>query len=98
VQLLWLGYFTACVAALAVGRESRSFVARLPMVSAFVLAGNIARNTLLIALEAADHANGWVHEALGLAVLVVVCAGIALVMAAQARFSAAQAPRGERHV
>jgi exosortase/archaeosortase family protein len=83
VQLLWLGYFTACVAALAVGRESRSFLARLPMVSAFVLAGNIARNTLLIALEAANQANGWAHEALGLAVLALVCMGIAWVMAAR---------------
>jgi exosortase/archaeosortase family protein len=82
VQLLWLGYFTACVAALAVGRNSRSFFARLPVVSVFVLAGNIARNTMLVALEAAGHAaNAWAHEALGLAVLALVCAGIAWVMA-----------------
>jgi exosortase/archaeosortase family protein len=82
VQLLWFGYFTACAAALATECDSRGFLARLPMVSVFVLAGNIARNTLLIALEATGHAaSGWAHDALGLAVLAAVCGGIAWVMA-----------------
>lgn len=82
VQLLWLGYFTACAVALYTGRDTRGFLARLPAVSAVVLAGNIVRNTLLVALEGAGHgATGWVHDAVGLALLVLVSGAIAWVMA-----------------
>jgi exosortase/archaeosortase family protein len=81
VQLLWLGYFTACAAALYTGRDSRGFLARLPLVSVFVLAGNIVRNTVLVGLEGAGHgSSGWMHDAIGLVVLAAVCAAIALVM------------------
>ncbi|MBK6009221.1 exosortase Q [Ramlibacter ginsenosidimutans] len=84
VQMLWLAYFTACVVALATGRTSRSFLTRLPAVSACVLAGNIVRNTLLVALEACGHgASGPVHEAVGLVVLAEVCGAIAWVMDAR---------------
>lgn len=83
VQLLWLGYFTACVVALHAGRTSRSFLARLPGVSVCVLLANIARNTLLVALEGAGHgAAGWAHEAIGLVVLAAACGAIAWVMSA----------------
>jgi exosortase/archaeosortase family protein len=89
VQLLWLGYFMACAAAIATERDSRGFLARLPLVSAFVLLGNIVRNTLLVALEAQGRgAAGWLHEATGLAVLAAVCGAIAWLMA----------QRGGRHV
>ena len=81
VQMLWLGYFTACVVALYAGRRNGSFLARLPAVSALVLTGNIVRNAVLVALEASgQHLPGWAHDAVGLVVLAVVCAAIARVM------------------
>ena len=52
VQMLWLGYFTACVVALHGGRRDSGFLARLPAVSLLVLAGNVLRNTVLVAFEA----------------------------------------------
>ena len=81
VQMLWLGYFTACVVALHSGRRDSGFLARLPAVSLLVLAGNVLRNTVLIACEASGHhLAGWAHEAVGLAVLAAVCAASARVM------------------
>ena len=81
VQMLWLGYFTACVVALHGGRRNASFLARLPVVSALVLAGNVLRNAVLVAFEASgQHLAGWAHDAVGLIVLAAVCAGIARVM------------------
>ncbi len=81
VQMLWLGYFTACVVALYCARRDAAFLVRLPAVSVLVLTGNVLRNTLLVTLEAsgADVA-GWMHEGVGLLVLAAVCAGIARVM------------------
>ena len=86
VQMVWLGYFTACVVALYTQRfnrafNSRTFITRLPAVSVLVLVGNVVRNTLLVAGEASGwHLSGWAHEAVGLTVLAAVCAGIAGVM------------------
>lgn len=81
VQMAWLGYFTACVLALWAGRDDRAFLARLPVVGLLVLAGNIARNSVLVALEAAGHAPPpWQHDAFGLVLLALVCGGIARVM------------------
>ncbi|MEO8653419.1 MAG: exosortase Q, partial [Ramlibacter sp.] len=74
-------YFTACVVALHAGRRDAGFLARLPAVSLLVLAGNVLRNTLLVASEAAGHPlAGWAHEAVGLVVLAAVCVAIAAVM------------------
>jgi exosortase/archaeosortase family protein len=82
VQMAWLGYFTACAVALAVGRANRSFLLRLPVVSVLVLLGNVLRNTVLVALQASGtHLPSWGHDAVGLLVLVAVCAGIAWAMA-----------------
>jgi exosortase/archaeosortase family protein len=82
VQMLWLAYFTACMVAVWTFRSSRSFLARLPAVSVLVLAGNIVRNTLLVAVEASGQgASGVLHEAIGLAALALVCGAIAWVMA-----------------
>jgi exosortase/archaeosortase family protein len=90
VQMLWLGYFTACVVALHAGRRNASFLARLPAVSALVLAGNVLRNAVLVAFEASGHhLPGWAHDAVGLVVLAAVCAAIARVM---------HGPVGGRHV
>lgn len=90
VQLLWLGYFTACVVALHGGRRDAPFLARLPAVSLLVLGGNVLRNSLLVAFEGAGRPPaGWAHQAVGLAVLAAVCAAIAWVM---------HAPHRGRHV
>lgn len=90
VQMLWLGYFTACVVALHAGRRDPSFLARLPAVSLLVLAGNVLRNTVLVAFEGAGrHLPGWAHQTTGLAVLAAVCIAVAWVM---------HCAHGERHV
>jgi hypothetical protein len=48
------------------------------------------RNSVLVAFEGSGrHLDGWAHEAVGLAVLAVVCLAIARVM---------YPPRGARHV
>ena len=89
VQMAWLGYFTACVVALWALRDHRAFLARLPAVGLLVLAGNIVRNSLLVAVEAAGRAPPpWLHDALGLALLAAVCGAIAWVM---------NHSRGDRH-
>ena len=81
VQMVWLGYFTACVVALAAGRDNRAVLLRLPVVGVLVLAGNVVRNTVLVAAQASDTPlPTWGHEAVGLVVLAVVCAGIAWTM------------------
>ena len=82
VQMAWLAYFTACTVALVVGRNNRSFLLRLSVVSVLVLFGNVVRNTVLVAFQAsATHLPAWGHEAVGLVVLALVCAGIAWAMA-----------------
>jgi exosortase/archaeosortase family protein len=87
VQMVWLGYFTACVVALhgAAHRHAhfsnRRFLMRLPAVSVLVLSGNVLRNTVLVAAQAADwQLPGWAHDAVGLVVLAAVCGGIGWVM------------------
>ena len=81
VQMVWLGYFTACAVALWARQSDRTVLARLPGVGLAVLAGNIVRNSLLVAAEGAGQPlPAWGHEALGLAVLAVVCGAIALLM------------------
>ncbi|MDP9899681.1 exosortase Q [Variovorax ginsengisoli] len=82
VQMVWLGYFTACAVALWAGRDNRGFLARLPAVGLLVLAGNIVRNSVLVALEGAGlQPPAVLHQVLGLALLALVCGGIARVMA-----------------
>jgi exosortase/archaeosortase family protein len=86
VQMAWLGYFTACAVALWARRSDRGFAARLPWVGLMVLAGNIVRNSVLVALEGAGHAPApWLHDALGLLLLALVCGGISLSMGQAAR-------------
>ena len=77
VQMAWAGYFTACAVALWAGRGDRAFLLRLPLVGAAVLAGNVLRNSVLVALEAGAGASAGVHEAVGLLALAAVCALIA---------------------
>ena len=81
LQMAWLGYFTACVVALATGKRNQTFLLRLPLVGALVLLGNVLRNTVLVANQAAGTPlPGWGHEAVGLLVLAAVCGGIAWTM------------------
>ncbi|HSV34175.1 MAG TPA: exosortase Q [Ramlibacter sp.] len=90
VQMLWLGYFTACVVALHSGSRNARFLTRLPAVSAIVLAGNVVRNTLLVTFEASGwHVGGAAHDAVGLLVLAAVCVAITKVM---------HQPQGQGHV
>ncbi|MBK6295775.1 MAG: exosortase Q [Rhodoferax sp.] len=91
VQMAWLGYFVACVVALATQRDNRGFCVRLPAVGVLVLVGNVVRNTVLVAAQAAGAAlPRWGHEAVGLVVLALVCGAIAWVMAgARPNWSAA---------
>ncbi len=99
VQMVWLGYFTACAVALFLMRcTDRRFLARLPAVSALVLAGNVLRNAVLVGLEGAGRPLApWAHEALGLAVLAAVCGGIAWAMLRPAGAAAPRANPGDRH-
>ncbi|WP_447739747.1 exosortase Q [Variovorax boronicumulans] len=81
VQMVWLGYFTACAVALWARRGDHAFLRRLPAVGLLVLAGNIVRNSVLIAFEGAGHALApWAHNALGLVLLAAVCGAIARLM------------------
>jgi exosortase/archaeosortase family protein len=81
VQMAWLGYFTACAAALWAARSSREMLARLPLVSVVVLTGNVLRNSVLVAFEGAGQPlPGWAHAMLGLVVLGAVCSAIAFAM------------------
>jgi exosortase/archaeosortase family protein len=81
VQMAWLGYFTACVVALATHQTNKAFLLRLPVVGALVLLGNVLRNTVLVAAQASGtHLPGWGHDAIGLLVLAAVCGGIAWTM------------------
>ncbi|MBU1359536.1 MAG: exosortase Q [Gammaproteobacteria bacterium] len=84
IQMAWLGYFTACAVALWARRDDRSFLQRLPVVGLLVLSGNIVRNAILVAFEAADRPLApWLHAGLGLVLLAGVCGTIARVMAPQ---------------
>jgi exosortase/archaeosortase family protein len=79
--MAWFGYFSACAVTLYLARGNRAFLTRLPAVSVLVLAGNVVRNTVLVAAEAAGSpVPGWVHEGVGLLVLAAVCTAIAWVM------------------
>jgi exosortase/archaeosortase family protein len=77
VQMGWLAYFVACVAAATSGCSDRAFVRRAPLIGALVLLGNVVRNSVLVVLEARPHglSPGW-HEAIGLAVLAAVCVAV----------------------
>lgn len=81
VQMAWMAYFCACtVAAIGNARDAR-FLARLPAVGLLVLAGNVARNTALVALEARPQGLApWAHEAIGLSALAAVCAAVVTLM------------------
>lgn len=74
IHMAWTAYFMACLAALLTRLPDRHFLSRLPLIGLTVIAGNILRNTVLVAHVAADWQwPAWAHAATGLAVLVGVC-------------------------
>jgi len=77
VQMAWFAYFTACACTAVVGSSDRAFVRRMPLVGVMVLAGNVVRNSVLVALESRPQglAALW-HETIGLLVLAAVCAAV----------------------
>ncbi len=81
VQMAWLAWFCACAAAALCRQRDAPFLRRLPWVGAIVLAGNVLRNSLLVALEARPQGLApALHEGIGLMVLALVCAGVIAVM------------------
>lgn len=73
VQMAWLAYFAACTVAAFTALPERRFLRRLPLVGLAVLAGNVLRNSVLVALEARPQGlAGALHEAIGLAALALV--------------------------
>ena len=86
VQMAWAGYFTVCAVALLKGLGNRAFALRVPAVSLAVLAGNIARNTLLVGLEGAGRAPGEaLHQVIGLLMLAAVCGAVGWFMSRPVR-------------
>lgn len=82
VQMAWLAWFGACAVAALVSLRDGDFVRRLPWIGVIVLAGNVLRNTVLVALESRPQGlAGSLHEGIGLAALALVCAAVLGVMA-----------------
>lgn len=82
VQMAWLAWFCACAVAALVSLRDRDFVRRLPWIGLIVLAGNVLRNTVLVALESRPQGlAAALHEGIGLAALALVCAAVLGVMA-----------------
>lgn len=81
VQMVWMAYFCACAFAALVSLRDARFIARLPLVGLLVLAGNVLRNTVLVALESRPQGlASSLHEAIGLAALAAVCAAVIVTM------------------
>ncbi|TXC67334.1 exosortase/archaeosortase family protein [Piscinibacter aquaticus] len=82
VQMAWMAWFCACAVAALVSLRDRDFLRRLPWIGAIVLAGNVLRNTVLVALESRPQGlAAALHEGIGLAALALVCAAVVGVMA-----------------
>ena len=81
VQMAWFGYFCAASVAAWHGVRDAAFLRRLPQVGVIVLAGNVLRNTLLVALESRPQGldAAW-HEAIGVVMLAIVCAAVLALM------------------
>jgi exosortase/archaeosortase family protein len=81
VQMVWMAYFCACAVAAFCNLRDRAMLARLPAVGALVLAGNVLRNSVLVALEAQRASvPEWLHQGVGMVTLALVCAGVVMVM------------------
>jgi exosortase/archaeosortase family protein len=81
VQMAWMAYFCACAFAALAGLHDAAFVRRLPFVGLLVLAGNVLRNTVLVALEVRPQGlDATLHESIGIAVLAAVCTAVIATM------------------
>lgn len=81
VQMAWMAWFCACAVAALVSLRDADFLRRLPVVGVIVLAGNVLRNTVLVALESRPQGlHGALHEGIGLVALAAVCAGVIVLM------------------
>lgn len=85
VQMAWWGYFTACAIAAMSRLGNTDFLRRLPLVGVLVLLANVARNSVLVALESqSDAPSALTHPAIGLVALALVCLGVGALMARRA--------------
>ena len=81
VQMAWLGYFCACASAAWQALPDGAFVRRLPLVGALVLAMNVLRNSVLVALEARPEGlSAPMHQGIGLACLAAVVVAVCALM------------------
>lgn len=81
VQMAWWGYFTACTLASTHGLPDGAFLRRLPLVGLAVLAANVLRNSVLVALESRSAGLApALHEGIGLATLALVAIGAAVLL------------------
>ncbi|MEO7055869.1 MAG: exosortase Q [Caldimonas sp.] len=81
VQMVWMAYFCACTVAWWARLPDRVFARRVAGVGVIVLAGNVVRNAMLVGLEArAAVVPGWLHEAIGAAVLAAVCVAVSILV------------------
>jgi exosortase/archaeosortase family protein len=81
VQMVWMAYFCACAVAALVSLRDRDLLRRLPLVGALVLVGNVLRNTVLVALESRPQGlDATLHEAIGIAALVLVCSAVVVLV------------------
>jgi exosortase/archaeosortase family protein len=86
VQMVWLAYFTALAVAALRRLPTRALLLRLPLVGLLVLAGNVLRNVILVMYEVESTGwPTWTHDAVGLAVLAMVCSTVGLLTASGAR-------------
>ena len=77
VQMGWVAYFTATLAALWTGLSDKRFACRLPFIGSIVIIGNIVRNTLLVIRESGKvNLPDWSHQGIGLVVFALVCVAV----------------------
>lgn len=92
VQMAWMAYFCACAVAAFTSLRDGALLRRLPFIGAIVIAGNVLRNTVLVALESRPQGlEATLHEAIGLVALALVCAAVVALL-----LSAAGGPHGAR--
>jgi exosortase/archaeosortase family protein len=81
VQMAWMAYFCGCTAAALRGLHDGAFLRRLPFVGVLVLAANVVRNTVLVALESRPQGlDAALHETIGALVLAATGAAVIVLM------------------
>jgi exosortase/archaeosortase family protein len=93
IRMAWVAYFIAFLSSAWLRLPDRRLVGLLPFVGATVLAGNIVRNTLLVAMASSTVA--WPpasHEAIGMAAFAGVCVLVLRRLVNAARVPATEPP------